>query len=513
MQEDPQKQLPLDKFNLEMMLGVLDCIPAPIYIKDKNMNFVYTNQAYAHVFGHKFEDIAGKNDFDLFDHEAATQFSAVDYGVLKTGIVNTREETVGAADGAVRTVFSRKAKLEIPGSEIFLVGTSTDITEMRKRENQYKALTETVPVGVAQIDETHGITFANPLFNAYCGGDGTEMDQSRMLEKLKQANSVFPAQACKFETVVQGLGNQPRTVIVISSGWLDLGDKTRSATVSLIDISQMTELQRINEEVSRLNRELAENVSNLALAKDELVKRGRMEQLGQLTATVAHELRNPLGAVRTSAFLLERKLKDKGLNVESQLERINKGIVRCDNIITQLLDFSRTKQLNSTPSDIDSWLTGVVEEEVKKLPQNVNVELLLGLDGKSVPFDPGRMERAIINMINNAVEAMVSGGDQLLTSGQEQPKLVISTHEKNGHCSIRIVDNGPGIPDEVLARIREPLFTTKSFGTGLGIPAIEQIAVQHGGRLDIETRVGEGSSFTIWFPIEQAVGEETEKAA
>jgi signal transduction histidine kinase len=292
-------------------------------------------------------------------------------------------------------------------------------------------------------------------------------------------------------------------------------------TRSMVNLAKSTaaaeaaelEARKYSESLANLNRDLQDNMLKLSTAKDELVKKGRMEQLGQLTATVAHELRNPLGAVKTSAFLLERKLKDKNLGIETQLERINNGIVRCDNIITQLLDFSRTKQLNCSPGDIDSWLTGVVEEEVKKLPQNVSVELLLGLDGKSVPFDPGRMERAIINMINNAVEAMVSGGDQLLTKGQEQPKLVISTHEKNGHCSIRIVDNGPGIPDEILARIREPLFTTKSFGTGLGIPAIEQIAVQHGGRLDIETRVGEGSSFTIWFPIEQAVGEKAEKAA
>jgi signal transduction histidine kinase len=363
---------------------------------------------------------------------------------------------------------------------------------------------------VAQVDEDLGIVFANPLFNAYCGGDGSEADQSRMLRKLTEANSAFPGQACKFETIVQGLGNQPRTVIVISSGWLDLGDKSRSATVSLIDISQMTELQRINEEVSRLNRELAANVSKLAEAKDEIVKKGRMEQLGQLTATVAHELRNPLGAVRTSAFLLERKLKDKGLGVESQIERINKGIMRCDNIISQLLDFSRSKQLQCQSGDLDEWLTGVVEEEAKKLPAQVTVELALGLDGKTVPFDPSRLQRAVINMMSNAVEAMVSGGDQLLTSGQQPPKLVISTFEKNSHCSVRIVDNGPGIPTEVLERIREPLFTTKSFGTGLGIPAIEQIAVQHGGRLDISTEVGVGSTFTIWMPMKPM---EEEKAA
>jgi PAS domain S-box-containing protein len=498
----------------EMLIEVLDYLPTPVYLKDDQTNFVASNIAHCRLTGMTNQQMIGKNDFELHSEDKAVVFSAVDKELLDTGVAVVREESViDAETGLSKVILTRKVRILGEDGRYYIIGTNADLTEVRKRENQYRALTETVPVGVAQIDENNVITFANPLFIAYCGGDGTEMDHARLIAKLRESHPEFPGQACKFEAVVQGLGNQPRSVIIISSGWLDLGDKMRSATISLIDISQMAELQRINNEVSRLNRELADNVAKLATAQDELVKRGRMEQLGQLTATVAHELRNPLGAVRTSAFLLERKLKDKGMNVESQLDRINKGIVRCDNIITQLLDFSRTRQLHCEQGDLDVWLTGVLEEEVKKLPQNVNVELMLGLEGKSVPFDPSRMHRAIINMISNAVEAMVSTGEQLLTSDGQPPKLCISTFEKNAHCSIRIVDNGPGIPADVLERIREPLFTTKSFGTGLGIPAIEQIAVQHGGRLDIETEVGVGSRFTIWFPMQQKNELDTEKAA
>jgi signal transduction histidine kinase len=272
----------------------------------------------------------------------------------------------------------------------------------------------------------------------------------------------------------------------------------------------MTELQRINEDVSRLNAELADNMRKLNAAQDTLVKRGRMEQLGQLTATVAHELRNPLGAVRTSAFLLERKVKDKNLGVETQLDRINKGIVRCDNIITQLLDFSRTSQLNCEPGDLDSWLTQIIEEEAKKLPQRIELELTLGLDHLLVPFDPSRLQRAVINMVSNAVEAMpaeTDGGEQ------HSPRIVISTYVKSNFISVRVSDNGPGIAPEVLDRIREPLFTTKSFGTGLGVPAIEQIAVQHGGRMDVRSTVGVGSTFTIWLPLQRAEEKNQQSAA
>ena len=499
--------------DVDVLLSILDNLPTSIFVKDEQLKFVFSNQLHCSLIGKSEEELLGYSDADFYPIRDAAEFAERDTQVITTGSVSIAEEMARREDGMSMPVLTRKVRLHGPDGKTYLIGTNSDLTDIRRRENQYKALSETVPVGVAQVDEDLEVNFSNPLFNAYCGGDGTEMDRARLVAKLRESNAAFPGQACKFEAVVQGLGNQPRTMIVISSGWLDLGDRLRSATISLIDISQMAELQRINDEVSRLNSELAENMRKLSEAQDSLIQRGRMEQLGQLTATVAHELRNPLGAVRTSAFLLERKLKDKNLGIEGQLDRINKGIVRCDNIITQLLDFSRSKQLHCQPGDLDGWLTGVIEEEVKKLPSIVAVELQLGLQGKTVPFDPSRLQRAVINMISNAVEAMVSNGDLLLTSGQAPARLVISTYNKNNHCSVRVVDNGPGIPADVLARIREPLFTTKSFGTGLGVPAIEQIASQHGGRLDIESEVGVGSTFTIWLPMQRTKQNDSEEAA
>jgi len=107
----------------------------------------------------------------------------------------------------------------------------------------------------------------------------------------------------------------------------------------------------------------------------------------------------------------------------------------------------------------------------------------------------------------------MGAGEQLHTHDGEAPKLVVSTFQKDGHVSVRIADNGPGIAPEVMTRIREPLFTTKSFGTGLGVSAIEQIAAQHGGRLDIESVIGKGSRFTVWLPIRTVNLAEDEKAA
>ncbi len=285
---------------------------------------------------------------------------------------------------------------------------------------------------------------------------------------------------------------------------LDLVEAEKERADTARDESDIAraETERINGEVAELNRNLADKIRLLKDAQDEIVKKGRMEQMGQLTATIAHELRNPLGAVRTSAFLVEKKVRGLNLGLEAQLQRINNGVQRCDNIITQLLDYSRNKPLQCNPGNLDEWLSRVVSEEAAKLPRSVNIELVLGLDERQVPFDEARLQRAIINLMANATEAMTTGPKRDAADAPAEHKLWISTRVDGADSVIiQVKDNGPGISTENLAKVREPLFTTKSFGTGLGIPAIEQIAQQHGGRLEIHSRPGEGATFEIYLPF------------
>jgi signal transduction histidine kinase len=263
------------------------------------------------------------------------------------------------------------------------------------------------------------------------------------------------------------------------------------------------ELRTVNDDVSKLNLDLAANMKKLTAAQDEIVREGKMAQLGQLTATVAHELRNPLGAVRTSTFLLERKTKGKELGIEPQIERINNGVVRCDNIITQLLDFARSSALTLKEAELDSWLTGLLEEEVHKLPAMVAIEFSPGTAGLTVAFDEGRLQRAVINLLSNASEAMVGKGDDPSKFATADPKITVTTAASPRGVEISVRDNGPGISAENMKKIMEPLFTTKNFGTGLGLPAIEKIMDLHGGGLEIASSPGEGACFTVWLPASQ----------
>lgn len=257
----------------------------------------------------------------------------------------------------------------------------------------------------------------------------------------------------------------------------------------------------INADISRLNQDMATKVNELKAAQEELIKKGRMEQLGQLIATIAHEVRNPLGAIRTTVFMVERKIADKGLGLEGHLQRINNSVNRCDTIISQLLDFSRTKEVNSSPILLDDWVAKTVREEAARLQENILIECALGLDNETVNIDPARMQRAIVNLLNNASEALLGQHDQASAGTLLHHHIWVSTKRVGDHAVIRIADNGPGIAAEYIQKIREPLFTTKSFGTGLGIPAVEQVVNQHGGRLDISSDIGKGAVFSIYLPL------------
>lgn len=254
----------------------------------------------------------------------------------------------------------------------------------------------------------------------------------------------------------------------------------------------------LNDDISRLNRELAQRLQELTEAQENIVKKGQMAQLGHLVATVAHELRNPLTSVSTTAFTLRRKLKNLPVDVETQLQRIEHGVTRCDGIITQLLDFSRSQPVNSALADIVAWLAEVLQEEAMRLPSTIALRLVAPQNQIMVAFDPERLRRGVINLIANAAEAMTSGDGPAKTRGE--PTVSVSLRQSRGRVEIIVSDNGPGMSPEILEKIGEPLFTTKSFGTGLGVAAVRKVAELHGGGLEVRSKPDEGSSFIIWIP-------------
>ena len=261
--------------------------------------------------------------------------------------------------------------------------------------------------------------------------------------------------------------------------------------------------QALNNDIWRLNNDLAEKIKLLTQAQEDIVEKGKMAQLGNLVATVAHELRNPLGGVRTTTFLLRRKLKDSPVDVEAQLDRIEVGVSRCDNIISQLLDFSRTQPLSTEAKDLNVWMQDLLVEEAAKLHEDITVHCVLSNPAISAEIDSERLRRGVINLLTNAADAMVNKTGINLLGPEHSPEIIVELQHNARGVGIVVRDNGPGIPPDVMSKISEPLFTTKSFGTGLGLAAVRKVAEMHGGGLEISSVPGMGASFTIWFPAKK----------
>jgi signal transduction histidine kinase len=258
------------------------------------------------------------------------------------------------------------------------------------------------------------------------------------------------------------------------------------------------ELSQAQIDLEEINASLEERVrvrtDELLATQSELLKKERMAAMGQLTATVAHELRNPMSAIRNTVFMIkERQRNGQPVELGRPLERISRSVDRCDKIIQELLDFSRSRALQTETLLFDAWLRNVMAEFTA--PPGIAIAFEANAGESTVALDSDRLQRVVINLVENGVQALAEH------PMEREPRVVLRTRALNNGLELQIEDNGPGIPAENLAKVFEPLFTTKRMGTGLGLPTVKQIIEQHGGTIALESTLGEFTRALIRLPL------------
>lgn len=235
-----------------------------------------------------------------------------------------------------------------------------------------------------------------------------------------------------------------------------------------------------------------ERTSELKEAQEELLQSERLATLGRLTATVNHELRNPLATIQTALFSVEDSLENNNYSqVLRPLELAERSINRCVNIIEELNSYARVKELDISEKSVDNWLRGVVEEQ--SIPENIYCKLNLSCDIRA-SFDQEKLRQVAVNLITNAIHA-------LQEKNSDSKQLHVSTHILDDKYEIRFSDNGVGMSEETKEKVFEPLFSTKGFGVGLGMVIVKNIIEQHYGAINVESKQGEGTTITIRLPV------------
>ena len=269
-------------------------------------------------------------------------------------------------------------------------------------------------------------------------------------------------------------------------------DMTRSLRVARGDLEALN---------ASLERQVHERTEALRAAQDQLVRSEKLSSLGKLSASIAHEINNPLAGILTFAKLIVRTL-DQGPPDDATRRTLVKHLLlvereteRCSAIVRNLLDFARERPLAVKEVDVRS----VLEESVQLLANQINIQNVR-LERKVNPVpqvngDFGQLRQAFVNVIMNACEAMGRGGTLAIE---------VSPVEAGRWVEVAFSDTGPGISPEHLTKIFDPFFTTKEKGTGLGLSVVYGIIERHGGKIEIQSEVGKGTRVAIRLPPRKA---------
>lgn len=490
----------------EKLIDFTDNAPVGFFSLDEEGRFIFANATFARWLGVDLTDLLDHETlhtylisppkkarpYDLNEKQADKQLIEIEMKGAngKPFLASINQSIVHNEDGTVRTravVHDLTSELEMHRA-------------LKVSEDRFKRFFEDAPLGIVLVSKDGLLVDCNARFASLVGKKTKDLVNKDFKDLVSEQDR--------------------DDVIAAIDKMLDGDDLTESMEVSLVDaennlgkITQLHARRTVESEGVILH---FIDVTDKKALEEQFVQSQKMQAVGQLAGGIAHDFNNLLTAILGFCDLLLLRHKP-GNPSFGDIMQIKQNSNRAANLVRQLLAFSRQQTLQQRVHDITDILTELSHLLRRLLGANIELDIVHGSNLGLIKVDEGQMEQVLINLAVNARDAMDGGGELKITTENftnRKKKEVMQEEMPPGHwILIKVTDTGCGIPKENMKHILEPFFTTKGVGegTGLGLATVYGIIRQSGGFLDIESKVGKGTTFMIYLPKSNEVEEEQEE--
>jgi len=496
---------------------IVSSTPDGIALLDRRYRYIIVNDSYERFSGVSRDTFIGKTvaeylGEEVFQRQVKTYFdrclqgetiryrSWFDYPTLGQRFVevtyspycNPRQEIIGIVSNTRDITENKQAEDALRESEARLkiaIRHSSFVFAFCDRELRYTWIhnphsdfkpEEVIGKRDDELAENEGMTrlvrFKQRVIDTGCGA------REEISFPLGEGNLTY-------DMIAEPLRDDAGHVIGVATAALDITERKQAEV-------QIREHNRLLEEaVQQKQREME------ALF-ERMLRQEKLATIGQITGSIAHELRNPLGAVKQAIYYLKKLAQRQQLTTDNpkvlrHLDIMETELNTSERVIADLLEITRMKHPKRQPTDMRTLLTDAVAR--CHLPPNVRVTISLTPDPIEISVDPLQLRQVFINVLTNAAQA-IEGNGAISIDAAQLPE--------SGETIIKIVDTGVGLTAEALQKVFEPLYTTKATGTGLGLPICKEIIEAHHGAIGVTSLVGKGTSVTITFPRHECRAEE-----
>ena len=474
--------------------------------------FTFVNPAAARLLGYAPDELIGAPWTVVVPPDQQAIVQAADERRTQ-GQVDRYEAQLVCKDGTRRFVLVAGTPRFESGKFAGSLAVFTDITERKRAEEalqeanaRFVALVEGMP-DVVYLKDAHGCNlYVNKAYEDFAGTSrpnivgksddeimppelATQCRQSDV--QVLQQGGTLRSEECHTDRAGNLIWYE-----TIKCPILDTTGNVSGLVGVSRDITERKRAEAVLQEYSeRLGQMVEARTRELRDAQEQLIRQERLTVLGQIAGGIGHELRSPLGAIKNAVYLLNLSLPAPDPEAQEILQILKCQVEASDRVIASLLDFARAQPPYRRETDLRETIDAALGRIT--VPENITVSRRFDDTFPALSVDPDQLEIAFSNLIRNAVQAMPGGG-----------RLTIDARSFGKEISISFSDTGVGIAPDVLDKLFQPMFSTKAHGIGLGLALCKLLVEGHGGRIEVTSQVGKGTTFVVYLPLPHEVRDE-----